>query len=346
MAWLLNKNAPAPSDNIQRKKSRLNSASTSGGSGTAVTPDNYLVSPQIELGGSMTFYAAARMSNYPAEKFSVLVSESGNTSASNFTHTLLTVTLSDNSWNEYTVDLSAYSGMGYVAIRHYDCNDQHLLYIDDVTIVEGGEPSNPSNPTTDLLTANVYVRLKGGLAHGTYANETLSVTTGSVTANVSLSGEVNQPEQTEQTVTLNQGWNWWAPTVETSVEAVQTALGSNLQTILSDNGEAAGELVPGQMVRIRTSATCDLTVSGTRPDVIYVTLASGYNWMGFAATETMDVAEVFAAINPVEGDKIISQDEGFAIFNGEAWVGTLTNLHPGQGYVYISNASGTKTLSF
>ena len=110
------------------------SAPTSGGSGSAVYPDNYLVSPKIQLGGSFTFYAAVRMSNYPAEKFSVLVSESGN-SISDFTHTELTVTLSNNSWNEYTVDLSAYNGMGYVAIRHYDCYDQHLLYVDDVTVV-------------------------------------------------------------------------------------------------------------------------------------------------------------------------------------------------------------------
>jgi hypothetical protein len=99
------------------------SAPTAGGSGQAVTPDNYLVSPQFRLGGSISFYAASRMSNYPAEKFSVLVSESGNTNTSNFTHTELTVTLSNTDWNEYTVDLSAYSGMGYVAIRHYDCND-------------------------------------------------------------------------------------------------------------------------------------------------------------------------------------------------------------------------------
>ena len=113
------------------------SAATSGGSGSAVTPDNYLVSPQIPLGGSITFSVAARMSNYPAEKFSVLVSTTGNTSVSDFTPTGLTVTLSDNNWHEYTVDLSDYSGMGYVAIRHYDCYDQHLLYIDDVTIVEG-----------------------------------------------------------------------------------------------------------------------------------------------------------------------------------------------------------------
>ena len=114
------------------------SASTAGGSDAqAVTPDNYLVSPQFRLGGSFTFNVASRMSNYPAEKFSVMVSESGNNSASAFTHTELTVTLSDNSWHEYTIDLSDYSGMGYVAIRHYDCTDQHLLYIDDVTIVEG-----------------------------------------------------------------------------------------------------------------------------------------------------------------------------------------------------------------
>ena len=113
------------------------SASASGASdATAVYPDNYLVSPQFRLGGSFTFYAASRMSNYPAEKFSVLVSTTGNSSVSDFTHTALTVTLSDNSWNEYTIDLSEFSGMGYVAIRHYDCYDQHLLYVDDVTITE------------------------------------------------------------------------------------------------------------------------------------------------------------------------------------------------------------------
>ena len=125
------------------------SAATPSGSGTAVTPDNYLVSPHIKLGGSITFYAAARMSSYPAEKFSVLVSQTGNTSASNFSNTLLTVTLSDASWHEYNVDLSSYSGMGYVAIRHYDCYDQHLLYVDDITIDDGGGSTSISSYFAD-----------------------------------------------------------------------------------------------------------------------------------------------------------------------------------------------------
>ena len=139
------------------------SAATSGGSGTAVTPDNYLVSPRIPLGGSFTFYVASRMSNYPAEKFSVLVSESGNSRISDFTHTELTVTLSDNEWHKYTIDLSAYSGMGYVAIRHHDCNDQHLLYIDDVTFEEEESDwvtvSNATSPCTltNLVRGSQYM---------------------------------------------------------------------------------------------------------------------------------------------------------------------------------------------
>ena len=125
-------------------ESYISNSASGASDATAVYPDNYLVSPQFRLGGSFTFYAASRMSNYPAEKFSVLVSTTGNTSVGDFTHTELTVTLSDNSWNEYTIDLSDYSGMGYVAIRHYDCYDQHLLYVDDVTIVEGQDSSNGS----------------------------------------------------------------------------------------------------------------------------------------------------------------------------------------------------------
>jgi hypothetical protein len=35
----------------------------------------------------------------------------------------------------YVVDLSAYSGKGYVAFRHFNCTDQFYLNLDDVTIL-------------------------------------------------------------------------------------------------------------------------------------------------------------------------------------------------------------------
>jgi uncharacterized protein YjdB len=109
------------------------SAATSGGTATgAVYPDNYLISPQISLGGSMTFYAAGRTTDC-AEKFTVMVSTT--TDINDFEATSLTVTLSSQTYTQYTVDLSDYSGMGYVIFHHYDCTDQHMLKIDDVTIV-------------------------------------------------------------------------------------------------------------------------------------------------------------------------------------------------------------------
>ena len=111
------------------------------GIGTAVTPDNYLVSPQVWLGGSITFYAGTPDASFRNEKFSVMVSTTGNDAVSNFTAvqtwTSITTETSGTAWKQYTVDLSAFSGKGYIAIRHFDCRDQWLLCIDDITIENG-----------------------------------------------------------------------------------------------------------------------------------------------------------------------------------------------------------------
>ena len=338
------------------------SASTSGGTAYgAVTPDNYLVSPQIQLGGSITFYAASRMSNYPAEKFSVMLSTAGNTSTGDFTQTLLTVTLTNNSWNEYTVDLSAYNGMGYVAIRHYDCYDQHLLYVDDVTIVEGGDPVTPPDPTVDLLTANVYVRLKGGLDAGTYANETLSVAIGDVTVNVNLNGEVTQPTHITQALSLSAGWNWVSTYIDLSevngIGLLEEALGdyaTEIQTF-GDGAEYFGggewvgleeyEWTNAEMVMVYVVEDCTITLAGPAvdPSAVGIEINPGWNWIGFpVATETA-IEVVMGDFEPEEGDIIASSTEGYD-YLGE-WI-DIETLVPGQGYMYYSNSTEPKTLVF
>jgi hypothetical protein len=127
----------------------------------ALYPDNYLVSPQITLGGSISFYACAQDADWAAEHFGVAVSTSGNTNAANFT-TIAEWTLDaegngtreQGAWGVFTVDLSSYSGQGYVAIRHFNCSDKFRINVDDITIVQPGvtEPqpwttiNNASNP--------------------------------------------------------------------------------------------------------------------------------------------------------------------------------------------------------
>jgi hypothetical protein len=100
-----------------------------------LTPDNYLVSPQINLGGSISFWATARNNMYPGDHFGVAVSTTGNTDAADFTTIAEWDAPAD--WTQYTVDLSAYSGTGYVALRHFGCTDVYRVNVDDIQLTEG-----------------------------------------------------------------------------------------------------------------------------------------------------------------------------------------------------------------
>ena len=150
--------------------------------GTILYPDNYLVSPQVQLGGTLTFYACAQDASYAAEHFGVAVSTT-NTNPSSFTmvqewtmtaksaplpkkaqfaatsdvkgmgHSRNGNNREQGNWYQYTVDLSAYSGTGYVAIRHFNCSDMFYLNVDDITI---GEPAKSVAQTRSLNHYRVY----------------------------------------------------------------------------------------------------------------------------------------------------------------------------------------------
>ena len=157
----------------------------------------------------------------------------------------------------------------------------------------------------------------------------------------------------EQSVSLAQGWNWWSPIVEITLADLETALGTNGIAIIADgvsveyeNGAWSGSLqtiVPGQMVMIRTNADCTFTLSGAALSNVSVTIDSGLNWFGYPGTEELALENI--GITPADGDKIVGQDEGFAIYEeGSGWTGTLGALQPGHGYVYLSNATESKTM--
>ena len=158
---------------------------------------------------------------------------------------------------------------------------------------------------------------------------------------------------------LAAGWNWWAPTVVSStlLSQLEQALGTSgiLVNSQSDgfaryaNGNWESSLtglVAGQMYRIQTSAPCQFTLSGAPATDVTVTIVPGYNWFGYTGTESLRLADLDISPAPTPGDKINSQEEGFAVYNGTMWSGTLTSLQPGKGYVYISTATVDKTITF
>ena len=109
---------------------------------SALTPDNWLISPQIEdLGGMLRFYVVDDGANYP-ETYRIYVSTTDNDTTSFVPVTDDMLTPNTGGWTEVAIDLSAYEGKsGYIAFRHYNCTDMDFMIIDAVGIYKNEVPA-------------------------------------------------------------------------------------------------------------------------------------------------------------------------------------------------------------
>ena len=114
------------------------------GGGTALNPDNWLISPEFVAGNTVTFWYVGQDPDYAAETFGVYVIANGTTSAElgHFT--------ASNTYQQGSVDISAYAGQTVqVAFRHYGITDMFRLNLDLVEVSGGGStPNTPVPPTT------------------------------------------------------------------------------------------------------------------------------------------------------------------------------------------------------
>ena len=129
--------------------------SASYGNGSALTPDNWLITPEVPLGGTLKFKTWNQSSSYPDKIMVYVCTNPDFESLDEF------VAISDfiqpgTTAEEFELDLSDYEGMGLIAFRHYDCEDMWSIYLDDIVVeVPGGvEPAewnfveNVTNPYT------------------------------------------------------------------------------------------------------------------------------------------------------------------------------------------------------
>ncbi|HNW69571.1 MAG TPA: choice-of-anchor J domain-containing protein [Bacteroidales bacterium] len=131
--------------------SGVNSAASASYDGAALTPDNYLITPQFTIPAGnydLKFWAAPQDPAWPSEKYAVLVSTTG-TAPADFTEIFSeTLTAADSSYKENVLSLAAYSGQSiYIAFRHFDCTDMFWMKLDDVSI----EAASGINETNEEL---------------------------------------------------------------------------------------------------------------------------------------------------------------------------------------------------
>lgn len=108
-----------------------------------IEPDNWLISPQLDLGGTLKVWMIGNEYTDYKEHFAIYLSTTG-TNKEDFTITLIPETETINDYKEYTANLSSYSGQkGYIAIRHFNCRSEFKLLLDDFGIY--GENETPWN---------------------------------------------------------------------------------------------------------------------------------------------------------------------------------------------------------
>ena len=152
---------------------------------TALTPDNWLITPAVNLTGnaSLTFWVAAQDASYAAEHYGVYISTTAGTTPADFT-LLYEETLDANggarvqgTWKQKTVDLSSYTGQTVrIAFRHFNCTDMFYMNIDDVVIF-----AQPTGPTIVAVPSTIDF---GSVALGNTLGSTVDVTTYNLTAGV------------------------------------------------------------------------------------------------------------------------------------------------------------------
>ena len=123
------------------------SAPASGGAA-----DDWLISKKLTIGQGATFDFYARnlgtlnsvfVGDNDYHSVGVYVSETGNTKTGDFTAVKRDDQmpyLSENEWNHFTIDLSAYAGKDiYVAVRHTTVNANWMAFFDDFTFTHVAE---------------------------------------------------------------------------------------------------------------------------------------------------------------------------------------------------------------
>lgn len=172
---------------------------------------------------------------------------------------------------------------------------------------------------------------------------------------------IGESSEISQTIPLSAGWNWCSFNVDITLDDLKATLVEALPgTSITIKGKDAATTYNGirwrgqlttlevtQMYRISVSADCEITIEGTsiNPAEHPVTISNGANWIGFPFRESMSLSDAFAGF-AVSGDVVKSKGNGIATYNGTTWRGTLETLVPGQGYIYNSAATGTRTFTF
>ena len=172
----------------------------------ALTPNNWLITPAINIpasGAHVGWWVAAQDADYPADHYEVKVSTGGTTPA-DFTTTIHTETLASDEWSQRSANLDAFTGQTVrIAFVHNNCTDMFIMKIDDIEVSEGygineveeylvsiyPNPTNSVinvNATSNISNVEVYTIAGQKVGNFTANSNNTSISTANLTSGLYL----------------------------------------------------------------------------------------------------------------------------------------------------------------
>ena len=169
----------------------------------------------------------------------------------------------------------------------------------------------------------------------------------------------------QQSTPLKKNWNWISVYVNNkesnnAINHVLESINPNGNIIKSisahssyvgtigswnEGNGAVSNISSRSMYKLQMNAADTLIVNGEQAEGVEIEIAQGWNWIPYTRNFTLSLDDAFASAEPKKNDQVKGQ-EGFAMYNGTAWSGTLKSLVPGKGYIYKSNSANGAIVSY
>lgn len=185
---------------------------------------------------------------------------------------------------------------------------------------------------------------------------------------LALIGKYTEPvlftvlDKIEQSTELKTGWNWMSLNVKAdnmSAESILEKIADDVSIIKTQNngwlmyedgkwdGSLNVDLTNDQMYAVKMKNDRSLYVIGQRvnPDDCQITVNKGWNWIGYYGRQISSLDNALAGLNAVDGDMLKGQS-GVAYYDASEWVGSMSLVEPGKGYMLKSVSDGARTFGY
>ena len=258
----------------------------------------------------------------------------------------------------------------YTQSNDYMCDSVNVINLSILKPLEA--PIVTVEGTNTLVSSavkgNQWFRSDGSIVYGATEQKFTPIEDGTYYVAVSNGACYSEPSSLHQvmvtdkidmTLNLQEGWNWISTSlnaenmtnakqfIEPVADYVSRLVGKNSELTNDPKYGMVGRLetlTPEEGYKLKMTQAISNTWSGrtAKPETTTITLHKGWNWIGYVPVISQVLSDAFAGLKASE-NAVVKCEDDFATFTGGSWVGSLSELSPGHGYMYYADTEQSFT---